>query len=240
MPRPNNILGLDTTFAACSAAVRVSADNGGAQQISQRFEEMTTGHAERLVPMVEEVMQEAGCGFDALDGIAVTVGPGSFTGTRVGVSVARGLALAAGLTVFGASSLAVMAEAAFAGIGDFNPDTDVLLMCVDARRGQVYVQEFDGPGRPPLCEPRICALDTVFRETDDKRVVVVGSAAQAVLDAPESAGAERYERGPPINVPAAADLLNVHLQAMTPPRPLYLRPPDAKPQSGKSIPRVQP
>lgn len=240
MARPNSILGLDTTFAACSAAVGIATPNGDGRTVCHRLEEMATGHAERLVPMVEEVMQGAGCGFADLDAIAVTVGPGSFTGTRVGVSVARGLALATELPVLGASSLAVMAEAAFTHLDHFNPGHDELVVCVDARRDQVYVQHFDGPGRAALCEAKVCALDAVVSRSEAERLVIVGTAAQAVMHEMEKHNGEtgRFELGPLVFVPSAADLLNVHLLEMTPPRPLYLRPPDAKPQSGKSIPRA--
>lgn len=100
------ILAVETTLARCSVAlVR------GEQVLAQASEPMQRGHAERLAPMAEEVMASAGGRFDGLGRIAVTTGPGSFTGVRVGLAFARGLALALGVPIVGLSSLEVLALA---------------------------------------------------------------------------------------------------------------------------------
>ena len=241
MSKPKNVLALDTTFAACSAAVSIAVAGDAKPRRYWRHEEMTTGHAERLMPMIDELMSEAAVDFSALDAIAITVGPGSFTGTRVGISAARGLALATGLPVYGASSLAVMAEAAFAKIERFETASDVLLVCVDARRDQIYCQAFNGPGKLPLNEPRICTVEDAAMSPPAARCVLsVGSAASGVARVAADGGSVQIQFGPAVVLPSAVHLVDAHLEAMTPPRPLYLRPPDAKAQTAKSIARAQP
>src|SRR5438876_4695058 len=106
-----NVLAFDTCLGAVSVAVRWQGARD--EWLScDRFELREGGHAERLMPMIAEVMQEAGLAFSDIERIAVTVGPGSFTGVRVGVAAARALALASGITAVGATSLAVMAHQA--------------------------------------------------------------------------------------------------------------------------------
>ena len=113
MALPHNTLAIDTTFGACSAALRLAPhDQAQDTQTISRYEAMTTGHAERLVGMIADVLRDAALGFDELNAIAVTVGPGTFTGTRVGVAAARALALAGDLPIYTATSLAVMAGVA--------------------------------------------------------------------------------------------------------------------------------
>ena len=102
-----NILALDTSMGACSAAV-LRAD-GAASSLHARQEAMARGHAEALMPMVAEVLAEAWIAARDLDLIAATEGPGSFTGVRIAIAAARGLALATGAKLYGTDSLTVMA-----------------------------------------------------------------------------------------------------------------------------------
>ena len=141
-----NVLAFDTCLGAVSAAVRWRGASGE-WQVASRFEARAGGHAERLMPMIAEVMEEAGLAFADLGRIAVTVGPGTFTGVRGGVAAARGLALASGLPVVTATSLAVMAHGAREQLQ--GRDADLLAVAVDARRGMVYLEIFDeAPPRP--------------------------------------------------------------------------------------------
>ncbi|HKA65476.1 MAG TPA: tRNA (adenosine(37)-N6)-threonylcarbamoyltransferase complex dimerization subunit type 1 TsaB, partial [Methyloceanibacter sp.] len=105
-----NILALDTSMGACSAAVLLA--DGATQRIVLCEERMALGHAEALMPMVAEVMTEAGLDFAALDLVAATLGPGSFTGVRIAIAAARGFALATDAHIWGTDSLTVMAKAA--------------------------------------------------------------------------------------------------------------------------------
>src|SRR5690606_21629765 len=120
-----NVLAFDTCFGACSAAILW---NG---QLTWRYEEMATGQAERLIPMIGEVLDQSGASLRDLDTIAVTEGPWTFTGTRVGVAAARGLALATGLPIRATTSLHVMAHRAISELGEAAAGS-VLAVCVDA------------------------------------------------------------------------------------------------------------
>lgn len=126
------ILAVDTATEACSAALCIG------EEILERFEVLGRGHAERLLPMVQEVLAEAGVALSALDGIAFGRGPGSFTGLRIGAGVTQGLAFGAGLRVVPVSDLAALAAKAAATSGHRH-----VLACLDARMAQVYWAAFD-------------------------------------------------------------------------------------------------
>ena len=138
------ILAIDTSLAACSVAVW---DDGRVLAAERR--PMPRGQAEALVPMIEAKMAEAGLAYAGLDRFAVTIGPGSFTGIRVGLAAARGLALATTKPLIGIGTLEVLAAAA--------PDGVAVLAAIDAKRGQVYAQAFDA-ARQPLASPAALAL----------------------------------------------------------------------------------
>ena len=233
-----NILAFDTCFDACSVCVaQTGADR--AVEFSGALERFETGHAERLIPMVEEVMSRAGLTFSHIDRLAVTVGPGTFTGTRIGVAAARALALSSGKEVVGASSLAVMAEAALRELLP-PPGTD-LAVAVDARRGQAYVQLFAASALEPKSPPLLLSIEEAGR-IGAGALIVVGSAAEAVATAAAASGRRMAARLPDL-LPDAAALARMAFElpaSQGPLVPLYLRPPDAKPQDGKSIARVQP
>jgi tRNA threonylcarbamoyladenosine biosynthesis protein TsaB len=230
-----NVLAFDTCLGGVSVAVRWQSARG--EWLSRdRFEARQGGHAERLMPLIAETMQEAGLGFSDLERIAVTVGPGTFTGVRGGVAAARGLALASGLPVVGATSLAVMAHRADELLG--SGDQGLLAVAVDARRGMVYIQLFaDAPD--PTSQPLLLAPDAVAALVGVEPVTVVGSGAAAVAAAIVAAGGKAEARLPDLQ-PHAHSLaqLAAALTPVSPLRPLYLRPPDVKPQSDKSLSRA--
>ena len=126
------VLALDTALEACSVAVLE-----GERPLAVRSEAMARGHQERLAPMVAEAMDEAALAFDRLERIAVTVGPGSFTGLRVGLAFAKAMALALGIPCIGVGTLEALVASA-PGEGDAPLAAAVL----DARRGAVYLQAF--------------------------------------------------------------------------------------------------
>ena len=227
------ILAIDTSMAACSAAVLLPGD----RQAVRRFEPMDRGHAEALFPMIEAVMAEAGCSFRDLSKIAVTLGPGSFTGVRVGVAAARGIALAARLPVVGATSLEVMARGCVRRLGA-DERRGGFAVLHDARRDELYVQCFaedgEATGEPQLL--RVADAATLPPEI----ALAVGSGAM-----PAARDAERQGRHLRTALrdllPEAGDLALIakHRPAADhPPAPLYLRPPDAKPQSDKTLARA--
>ncbi len=129
-----NILALDTSMGACSAAVLRT--DGAERTLFVRQEAMARGHAEALMPMVAETMAEASLPFAELDVIAATTGPGSFTGVRIAIAAARGLALVTGAGLFGTDSLTVMAKAA-------EHLAEPFAVAVDARRGMLYFGLYD-------------------------------------------------------------------------------------------------
>lgn len=237
-----NLLAIDTCFAACSAAVGRGIGAVGAK-VTSRFEPMGKGHAERLFPMIDEVMRDAAVTYADLDGLAVTVGPGSFTGTRVGIAAARALSLATGLPVYGATSLAAIAARAMRPASSIGVQQDTpLLVCHDARRGQLYTQTFSALRMAPVEPPRAVPVDEVLDGLVGPRLAVAGTGASFVIDAAETARAAGSMDVEVIalggdGLPDAQGLLEVYLDALDPPRPLYLRPPDAKPQVAAGIAR---
>jgi len=231
-----NVLAFDTCFGACSTAILTRAADGEVRRAT-RFEPMTKGHAEALFPMIDAVMAEAGAGYGDLDAIAVTVGPGTFTGTRVGIAAARGLALATGLPVYGTTSLAAIAGRALRSGSEATLGPGVsLLVCHDARRGQLYTQRFTDLRACPLGSPAVQEIEAAAAEAEAANVAwVIGTGAAAIT----AVTCLPIWPGPcDDGLPDAESLLDIWLERLNPPNTLYLRPPDAKPQSGDAIPRA--
>src|SRR6202162_4860562 len=148
------VLAIDTALEACSAAV---LDAELRTIVAHESLPMLRGHAEALLPLIARVMDRAGLEFSALDRIAVTTGPGSFTGLRVGIAAARGIALAAGKPAVGLSKLAAYAAPLVAA-----DDTLPVVVAIDARHGHVYLQVF-GPGGRTIVAPRLAPRRGVLR-----------------------------------------------------------------------------
>src|SRR5262245_35235210 len=148
------VLAIDTALSACAAAV---LDTRHAAVIASETLPMTRGHAEAVMPLIARVMDEAGIEFAHLDRIAVTTGPGSFTGLRVGISAARGIALAAGKPAIGLSTLAGLAAPHIA-----ENDNSAVIAAIDARHDHVYLQVF-GAGGKSVVPPRIAPLKAAVR-----------------------------------------------------------------------------
>ena len=207
------ILAIDTTLEACSAAV-VDGD----RVLASRSEPMQRGHQERLGPLVAQTMRAAGIAFADLERIGVTTGPGSFTGLRVGLAFAKGLALALGLPCVGVGALEALAASAPGG-GD-------VAAVADARRGQIYLQLFRAGrpmGGPEVMEAAAAALR--LREFARGAVTLVGSAAgllETGLDGARIADVQAPDPAVVARLAAAAP------DPTGPPRPVYLRAPDAR------------
>ncbi len=224
------VLAIDTALAACAAAV-LDTERGGI--VASESLPMIRGHAEALMPLVKRVMDEAGMGFTTIDRIAVTTGPGSFTGLRVGLAAARGIALAADKPAVGLSTLAVFAAPHLA-IDDSLP----VIAAIDARHAHVYLQVF-GPGGRDIGTPRLASLREAAAAAAEAPACIVGSAAQAVADALTNGDAM------PVTVDArdapdiawVARMGAVVPEGQSPPMPLYLRAADAQPQYAAQLPR---
>jgi tRNA threonylcarbamoyladenosine biosynthesis protein TsaB len=224
------VLAIDTALAACSAAVLDTAYGG---IIASESLGMIRGHAEALMPLLARVMKQSGLAFRDLDRVVVTTGPGSFTGLRVGIAAARGLGLATGLPVVGVSTLSAYA-APYLDADDHSP----VIAAVDARHAHVYLQVF-APGGRTLVAPRLAPLDEAARAAAAAPTHIVGSGAQAIADRlPETAPV-------PVTVDArdapdigwVAQIGAVMPEPTSPPKPQYLRAPDAQPQNAASLPR---
>ncbi|OYW60796.1 MAG: tRNA (adenosine(37)-N6)-threonylcarbamoyltransferase complex dimerization subunit type 1 TsaB [Rhizobiales bacterium 17-65-6] len=224
------VLAIDTALTACSVAV-LDADADTVVAGDSLF--MDRGHAEALVPMVEQVLTGARLEFSAIDRIAVTVGPGSFTGLRVGLSAARSFALAAGKPAVGVTTLAALA-APFLALDDSTP----VLAAIDARHGHVFMQVF-GTGGRTLVSPRIAAVKDAARAAAMGAVRLVGSGAALVAEAwpPGEVAPALVETLAVPDVAWVARLGAAADPATAEPRPLYLRSPDAKPQTAARIAR---
>jgi tRNA threonylcarbamoyl adenosine modification protein YeaZ len=213
-----NLLAIDTALEACSVAVAAAG-----RPPVLRSEIIGRGHAERLFGMLSSAMAEAGLAFPALGRIAVTIGPGSFTGIRVGIAAARGLALVVGCPVVGIGTLPLVAAAA-RGAGGARP----VLAVLDAKRDEVYAQAFD-PDGVPLSAP--CAVAPAAAAALVRPGMALAGSGAALVAAAMPAPAEVVAVPP---VPDIAVLLGLAAAAPEPegpPRPLYLRAPDAKPQA---------
>jgi tRNA threonylcarbamoyladenosine biosynthesis protein TsaB len=216
------LLALDSAGSACSAAVWAEG-----AVLARRFEVMRRGQSERLVPMIQEAMSEAGLVFTALDAIAVTLGPGGFTGVRIGLATARGLALACGRPVLGLSSFMTVAAA----VPEAERKGRRLAVLLDAKRSDFYLQVFD-PNLAPLAEPACVAPVDLAAHLPTGRLVLAGDAVAQGLT---GLGEDWDERFLISDAPGHADAaILAELAADLPlpepdvplPRPLYLRPPD--------------
>jgi tRNA threonylcarbamoyladenosine biosynthesis protein TsaB len=205
------ILAVDTALGACSVAVL-----DGEELLAHRFEEMARGHAERLAPMVEQTVAKSGIAFPDLDRLAVTVGPGTFTGQRVGLAFMRGLRIALKRPLTGTTTLEAMAASTKA------PRAAAIH---DARRQEAYLLLWeDGQTR---LEPVVLPFaDAIEKIRSFGPCAIAGTGAPAAADALGDGYALTAIRQP--------DALWVARLAMArdpddaAPAPLYLRAPDAK------------
>lgn len=221
-----NILALDTSMGACSTAVLRT--DGVHRRLHELYAEMPRGHAEALMPMVEEVMAEAEIEPRDLDLIAATVGPGSFTGVRIAIAAARGLALVTDAKLYGTDSLTVMARTA----RQTEPPGGSFAIAVDARRGMLYFGLFDAAGKK-LDGPRLVTAGEAFRLLPEDLRVALGNGADILAEEARARGREISISRPDLQ-PVAAALAAIALESNPTTenlRPLYLRPPDAKPQA---------
>ena len=212
------ILGLDTALAACSVAVTRDG-----RVLAAASEPMLRGHQERLAPMAQAVMAEAGLAFAELDRIGVSVGPGSFTGLRVGLAFAKGLGLALGKPCVGVGTLEALAAS--------EPGPGLTAAVIDAKRNQLYLQAFESGAA--LMAPDALPVETAAARLAELwrggplRLVGPGAALLAGI-APDAVVIERA-------APDPAALCALVAGRTTPARPLYLRAPDAKLPGGRDL-----
>lgn len=200
------VLGFDTSGAYCAAALI-----RGDRIVAEHVEEMARGQAERLFPMLEEILVAGHCHWSDLSALGVGIGPGNFTGIRISVSAARGLGLSLGVPVVGVDTF----EAASLGVAQ--PVTAVL----DARRDRIYARSF--PGDAPVLIP----------VSDLRAAHVTGPAADLVA---QTCGANVSQSPYPVAAAIAQIARDRAGQHPPPPAPLYIRDADAAPS--RDVPPV--
>ncbi|MBK3777648.1 tRNA (adenosine(37)-N6)-threonylcarbamoyltransferase complex dimerization subunit type 1 TsaB [Azospirillum sp. YIM DDC1] len=214
------VLGLDTATSGCSAALW---DDGAVT--ARRREPMARGQAEALVPLAQAALAEAGCAFDALDRIAVTVGPGAFTGLRIALAAARGFALAAGLPVVGVTSF----DAIVHGLPETERAGRAVLVAVDSRRTEPFLQLFH-PDLTPLGEPAMLEPAAVPGWLDGLLptgpLLVAGDGAGPLRPLLEDRAKTDFAAGPGTPDAAVVAALGAVREVGLPAQPFYLRPPD--------------
>jgi tRNA threonylcarbamoyladenosine biosynthesis protein TsaB len=221
------ILAIDTALSACAACV-LDADEP--EPLAFETLVMERGHAEALLPLLDRVVSGVEGGFSSLDRVAVTVGPGSYTGLRVGIAAARAIGLGIGVPVVGVTTLSALLAALIA-----EENRQVLAAAIDARNGQVYFQSI-APGGQSIIAPTLIRAREAARLVGAGPVALVGSGARLV--AAETAGTEIAVHDKPFpDILWVARLGLVADPAHALPKPLYLRGPDAKPQDQARLPR---
>lgn len=222
------LLAIDTSGVALTVAAAQSDE-----VVTSCCEPLARGHAERVLPLLREVLERAGWAWRDAQMVAVTLGPGKFTGLRAGVSVARALSLALARPALGLGTLEVVAETTAAMV----PGNDWPIQAIlDAGRGQVYAQRF-AADLQPLTDPAMLPLAQLLEGLPSDCLLAADALAglghlpnqgnrviEARLDARYLARAAwRRLAGGAAAVPGTAL------------RPLYLRPPDARPSAGASL-----
>jgi tRNA threonylcarbamoyl adenosine modification protein YeaZ len=220
------LLAIDCAADLCAACVY---DADADAELGREVRDLGKGHAEHLMAVIETALEASGAGYQDLNAVAVSIGPGSFTGLRVGVSTARGLALALKIPAIGVTTLeALAAEGAHAFPGR------AVLAALDAGREEIHAALYDralvetyGPSVATLAEAVTVAINA--------DAILVGTAAPLIA---QSAG-RVFDTGP---VAATADIATYARLAAAKgpgekPKPLYLRGADAKPQAGFILPR---
>ncbi len=226
------VLAIDTALDYCAAAV---LDADARTMIAQETLEMKRGHAEALMPLIARVMKASGLRYLDLGRIAVTTGPGSFTGLRVGISAARGIGLAADKPVIGLTTLSAYVAPLVA-----EQKEQPIIAAIDARHDNIYFQVVAGNGAA-LMQPAVAPIEDTFVASRFGALRMVGNAARILAD--------RWPRNVPppaiVDPKPGPDISWVAwIGAATEPgaapaKPFYLRAPDAKPKAGFSLPAAR-
>ncbi|MFO0994356.1 MAG: tRNA (adenosine(37)-N6)-threonylcarbamoyltransferase complex dimerization subunit type 1 TsaB [Hyphomicrobiales bacterium] len=203
------ILALDCSLDSCSAAVFDDARG----VLAQRFERMERGQAETIAPMARDVMAEAGLGFEQIARIGVTLGPGTFTGIRIGLACAKGLALALDKPVIGIDTLKAIAINA-------GQVSNVIAVATDARQGQIYLGLYRG-GETLMAPRRITLEDVSYFLPEGPMLVMGGAKAAAIAAARRDDLTAASQSDIPIAAKFAPLIIDAEPDAMSL-RPLYL------------------
>lgn len=224
------LLAIDCAASLCAASIY---DAGAGRELGRSVRDLGKGHAEHLMAVIDEALAQAGKSYADLGRVAVTTGPGSFTGVRVGVSAARGFSLALKIPAVGVTTLEALAYETRQALG---PTT--VLAALDAGREELHAAVYDADSNV-LREPSVLSLAEAVEIASSGQMALAGTAAQMIADAVGLGNAMAF--GPTV---ATADIatyarLAAGKQPGERPKPLYLRAPDAKPQAGFVLPRKE-
>ncbi|HWK69064.1 MAG TPA: tRNA (adenosine(37)-N6)-threonylcarbamoyltransferase complex dimerization subunit type 1 TsaB [Rhizobiaceae bacterium] len=222
------LLAVDSAASLCAACVW---DTAAGHELGRSVTDIGKGHAERLMATIAEALHAAGAEYSDLGGLAVSTGPGSFTGVRVGVSTIRGLALALKIPAIGITTLeAVAAEGRIAF-----PGRDVLV-AIDAGRGDLYVALYDASGTTSYDACVLNFADAVSLAVETAPVLC-GTAAAKIAQAASPLALDTGPQAATADIATFARLAAQRGASPERPAPVYLREPDAKPQAGFILPR---
>jgi tRNA threonylcarbamoyladenosine biosynthesis protein TsaB len=225
------VLAIDTACSACSVAV---VEDGVV--LGARSDAMARGHAEALMPMVQDVMAAAKSAFSDLDLVAVTIGPGSFTGLRTGLAAARGIGLALGISVAGVTTLEAVAAAAARQAAESEAGLPIVV-ALETRRADLYIQRFDAalmPETDALALPPEQAR--VYLSANG--VVLAGDGAERLLDGAALALCATVHVIDAARIPEIADVAAIAVSRARhplPARPLYIHPPAVRRPASESV-----
>ncbi len=223
------ILAIDTALDACAACVATDESD---DLLAEESVALSRGHAEALLPLIERVLAKVDGGFASLGRVAVTVGPGSYTGLRVGLSAARAVGLATGVPVVGVTTLSALLAPELA-----LENEALIAACIDAKHGAVYMQAMS-IAEGVIVPPSRVSLDEAAALIGDRKTLLVGSGGPLLADLMRDRGQDAnlaHANPPQIAWIASLGLMADPAQAL--PRPLYLRGPDAAPQDHARLAR---
>lgn len=218
-------LAIDTAAQLCAACVH---DSVADKVLGKAVEDLGRGHAERLFAVINRALDDAAVAYGGLQRLGVCIGPGSFTGVRVGVAAMRGLSLALSVPLVGVTVFDGMAQAAPRG----NP----LFVILDARRGEVYAQLFDQDGHADG-SPAVLTLEAAGKIARQSQATLTGSGAALLFDAEDKADQRILGDASTADIETIARLAAQAKPPAIQPKPLYLRSADAKPQDGFAVAR---
>jgi tRNA threonylcarbamoyl adenosine modification protein YeaZ len=223
------LLAIDTASTLCAACV---FDAAAGRELGRSVEDIGKGHAERLMDVIGAALDASGKTYRDLGAVVVSVGPGSFTGIRVGVAAARGLALALKIPARGVTTLSAIAEEARQAWPGRR-----ILAAIDARRDELYVEDHAADGsvvRGPVIVPVLGSADMI----EGERPVLAGSGASVIAAGADPSAFDLAGDGATADIGVYAHLAATDRTDATLPRPLYLRGPDAKPQARFALART--
>lgn len=222
------LLVIDTASTLCAACVW---DAASGRELARSVEDIGKGHAERLMDVIGSALSASGKTYPDIASIGVSIGPGSFTGIRVGVSAARGLALALRTPAYGVTTLSAIAQEARTAWPGRR-----IVASIDARRDELYVEDHASDGSITF-GPAIVPVARAGGLLAGDRPVLAGSGADVIAAGMDPTLFDRADGAATADIAFFAHLVATGQSYNSPPRPLYLRGPDAKPQDGFALPR---